>query len=317
MPTEAKTYSSPDVEHRVRNVLEEVQQVIFQKPWEYPTSDRTINRHIPTLAGLSSRLKQTLNDTPWRAEVEHQIHRGFIYPEGTRILIVKQKPVSNQKLLKSDIIQTTSWPELQKKALRPETLYQSLMNQANSVARLFAGYFHSGPAEVSPEMLTFAQMGAEQRRADWDIATKKALELLERSRLAKMPPQFNNIIVNAARWETVSHTPGFRWERDANWNRMLLGFYLKGMFDVEFQRFEPLAEKGGSITGLRAHFLRKNGGIGCWAEWENSVRAYHEPDESCSTYNSYASRLRDKLSLSLRPYPNGDDFNHRPIDRTK
>lgn len=319
MPTEAKTYSSPDVKQRVTAVLGEIQQAISQRPWEHPTSAGTVNRNIPALADFSSRLTNILYATPSRAEVEHQIHRGFIYHEGTsRVCIVKQKPVSNQQLLPSDILQTITWSELQKKALSPETLYPTLMNQANSIARLFAGYSPSGPAEVGPEILSFAQYhGSEQRREDWEIATKETSALLEKFRHTKIPPQFDNIATNAAGWETVSNAPGFPGGRDTNWPRIMLGFYLKGIFDVEFHRFEPLGEKGRAGVGLRAHFLRENGTIGCWAEWENSVRAYHEPDESCSTYNSYALNFRDKIRLSLRLHPDGDGFNHRPIDRTQ
>lgn len=326
MTTEAKTYSSLNVEQRVTAVLGEIQQVVNTRPWRQPISVRQINAKIPDLADISSRLKNALYSTPSQLEIRYQIKPGFLFfpprqPDqqpSDKAYVVKEPVKYQEPLQPANIIQATSWPELYKNALPDEDYYRSLMQQAGYVMRLFAGEtYESGPAEIDPTILSNAKYGAEQRKADYAIATQAVSETMvmvyvSRDRRQQVPSQFRELAVGAAGHEAVNSYG------DNNWNRMLLGFYLKGMFDVEFQRFEPLSEKGYARVGLRAHFLMENGRIGCWADWEESVRAFHEPNETyCSSYRSYALNFWDKVRLSLRPYPDGDDFNHRPIDRTQ
>lgn len=322
MTTEARTYSSPAVEQRVTAVLGEIRQVVdTTRPWSEPISDRQVNANIPGLVRLSNQLKNALYETPSHLEIQYQIKPGFLYfpptepsQQPSETVYVVKEPVQYQEPLQdSNIIRATSWSELHKNALPDEVFYRRLMDQATWVMQLFAGktYF-SPPAEIDPQTLSYAKLGVEQRQADYMLATQAASEAVGYVSSTWRPvlSQFRTLALGAAGYEAVSY--------GNNWNRMLLGFYLKGMFDVEFQRFEPLGEKGRARVGLRAHFLGEDGRIGCWADWEEKVRAFHEPDESyCSSYTSYALRLGDKIRLSLRPYPDGDDFNHRPIDRTQ
>lgn len=322
MATEAPTYSNPDVKQRVSTVLQEIQQVITDRPWRQRISVRQMNAKIPDLADISSRLRNTLYHTPSQLEIRYRIKQGFLYSPPTEpgqelsdtAYVVKEPVKYGEPVQPANIIRKTTWPELHKNALPDEVYYKRLMEQSTTVMRLFAGdTYLPGPAEIDPTILSNAKYGAEQRKADYAIATQavsEAMVYVSRD-WRQVPSQFRDIAFGAVRYEAVGRGYG------DNWYRMMLGFYLKGMLDVEFQRFNSIRERGGDRVGVRAHFLMPDGRIGCWADWEQSIRAFHNPDASCSSYNSYALHFWDRVRLSLRPYPDGDDFNHRPIDRTQ
>lgn len=325
MLTEANNYSSTAVEERVRGVLEEVKAVVDISPWGRPIHDRTVNALIPYLRIHSNYIKDALSITPSAREILYQIKPGYLHIiEGDDAAFVVKVPVrAGESPQSTDIIQSTTLSELRKNALSDEEYYRRLMKQSDAVMRLFTNGPHSipdAPAEIPPYILSLAANGFIERRKDYELAIKAATEATKNTPYKES--QFRDIASGAVGYEVVSGSSAFPLE-GGNWNRILLDLYLKGMFDVGFQRFEPLGEKGVARTGLRAHFLRNNLSIGCWAEWDESVRAYHDLHEledlgkPCSTNSSYASRLWDKILLSLRLSPDGNGFNHRLIDRTQ
>lgn len=313
LPTGSENYSSPDVQRRVSSVLQVAQKVIDREPWNYSVSVGEINTGIPTLVSLSDRLKYILNKTPQREEVRLQIETGFLYvpAQSATVYIVKEPVKRGESLQRANIIKETYWEDLTKKALPEDILYSRLLQRAGSIVRLFAGDPPYLSPEIEPQLSEFAKREAEQRRGDRNIATQAVTKLLQYRHNA--PAKFGDLCLNAAYWETVSQALGFpsEWRGD-NLYRIMLEFYLKGMFDIDFQVFEPARERGSKKVGLRAHFLMKDGQIGCWAEWESKVRTFHEPDERCGTYTSFALNFWDKVRLA---FPTGEDFNHQVIDR--
>lgn len=314
--TGSENYSSPDVGSRVKSVLQLVKQVMDRQPWSSPVSVNEINKSIPTLVDLSDRLKNILDHTPQKEEVRFQVDKGFLYvpAQSATVYIVKEPVKSGEPLQRANIIQETHWEALRKKALPDDILYSRLLQRAGGIVRLFAGGTSYLSPPVEPQTLSSAKNNVEQRNNDRKIATEAASEQL---RYLQGQSQFHDICVNAAGWEIINRALGFPsgWSgNNYNLYRIILEFYLKGMFDVNFQMFEPQKEHGSKRVALRAHFLMKDGKIGCWADWESKVRAFHESDEGCGAYTSYALRLRDKLRLAI-PTISGEDFNHQIIDR--
>lgn len=94
----------------------------------------------------------------------------------------------------------------------------------------------------------------------------------------------------AAAWETISHTRNFPY--DNNVFRLLLNFYRSGMNNIGFHDF---TSGKGIKTALVGHFKIDDNKRGCWADFEEEVKAFHRKGEICSLETSHALRLKDKV----------------------